>query len=230
MRSVIFTILLLLLGTELVAQTKKELTIEAVAGYSDTRNLYGGADISFAFRSDASSAIVNLEELSSKDLAIGISARPQWTLEKGRFFLDGTMHSRMFASYECYEFVYAGSAALDFRHFLVQAGLYSRMIADSNMKWHSLEQINSEPFNLLYRVSLKLKGDDAPWDLVATCSDFTEYEYERHWQPIFSLLGRYRIDEKLDLLAEGVLKPAGMFHLDASFYAAWLKLGLKYTF
>ncbi|MBP5290007.1 MAG: hypothetical protein J6Y76_01145, partial [Paludibacteraceae bacterium] len=76
-------------------------------------------------------------------------------------------------------------------------------------------------------------------------SDYTELEYERHWQPIFMVGGYYDLPfynvfsrsdnlrgniRNIRLLTEVYFKPTGMFHLNATFYGVKAKLGVALRF
>lgn len=230
-RTIIMSAFLVLAQCVCGAQSGPSVDVMGVLGYNTTWQWHTGADVRARVPvGDSIDLTSALELLSADAYAAGISARPHFALGAGECFLDGTLHSRRFACYDTYEFVYAMSAGYATKHFSVQAGLFAKMIGDTDMKWHSTEQIIAEPFNLLYRVSFSLKGNDAPWDISVAMSDFDEFQYERHWQPFFSMKGRWDATESLSLLAEGTLKPAGMFHLDCSFYGACLRLGAAYKF
>ena len=50
-------------------------------------------------------------------------------------------------------------------------------------------------------------------------------------QPLATLpCGRYDIDEHWRVSLDGELKITGMFHLNATFYAAYLRAGFSYRF
>ena len=232
----IFILLLLLFsGTFMNAQEGRrhdlsaDVTAQGLVGYNYTHQWYGGADVKGVLRVDNVDFSLNIEALTTKTFSFGLTVTPSFEVCRNGFvFLDGTMHSRLFSKYDVCEFVYAGSAGFRMRHFSVQFGFFSRTIEDIGRDWHSLENYVVEPFNLLYKVSISIMGYDNPWDVYLVGSDYTEFEYERMWEPIFTLGGRYDFKDRWSAVAEGTLKPSGMFHLDASFYSATLRVGVKY--
>lgn len=210
---------------------KADITVQGVVGYNTTWKWYGGGDIKGALHLDKIDFNLDFEGLSSNVFSIGLTASPYFDVCKnGQVFLDGTLHSRIFSRDKAYEFVYSGSAGYRMRHFSVQVGVFAKVIDAIGRDWHSIDNYIVEPFNVLWRVAASIKGFGNPWDIYFVGANYNEFEYERVWQPIFTMGGRVNINEKLSVVAEGTLKPTGMFHLDATFYAAWLKAGVNYKF
>ena len=231
----IFLLLLLISALFLNAQEAQKHSISAdvmaqgVAGYNLTYKWYGGADLKGVLHYDNTDFIVNFEALTANTYSMGLTVGQAFNVcNNGFVFIDGTLHSRIFAQYKTYEFVYAASAGFKMRHFSVQAGLFSRTIDAFGRDWHALENYVTEPFNLLYKVKLSLKGFDNPWDVYAVFSNYNDYEYERMWEPIFSLGGRYDFKERWSAIAEGTLEAAGIFHGTVKFYEAIFRIGIVY--
>lgn len=233
-KHIVFLLILLFSSSFLRAQEwekhdfSADVTALGVVGYNYTHQWYGGADVKGAFRVDNVDFSLNIEALTSKTYSFGLTVSPSFEVCRNGFvFIDGTVHSRLFSKYDIFEFVYAGSAGFRMRHFSAQFGFFSRTIDDISREWHSLENYVAEPFNLLYKVSVSIMGYDNPWDVYLVGSNYTEFEYERMWEPIFTLGSRYDFKDRWSAVAEGTLKPSGMFHLDASFYNATLRVGVK---
>lgn len=200
-----------------------------LVGYNNTYRWYGGADLKGNLHVDNTDVALNFEALTAKVFSIGLTVRPNFEVCKnGILFAEGTMHSRIFGKYKAYEFVYAGSVGFRMRHFLVQAGIFSRTMDALGRDWHSVDNYITEPFNVLYKLSFSIMGFDNQWDIYLTGANFTDYEYERIWEPICTLGGRYDFKERWSAVAEGTLKPAGMFHGTVKFYEGMLKIGVVY--
>lgn len=222
----VFLLLFLLSTVVLKAQ---EFQINGVAGYSRTYKWYGGVDMKGVFHVDNTDFKLNLEALTANTYSIGLTAGHSFKVcEKGFVFLDGTLHSRIFGRYKTYEFVYAASAGFRMRHFSVQAGLFSRIIDAFGRDWHSLQNYVTEPFNFLYKVIISVMGFDHPWDVYLVGANYNDYEYERMWEPICSLGGRWDFKERWRAVAEGTLQAAGMFHGTVKFYEMTLRVGVVY--
>lgn len=233
----VFLVMCLFLMAFLNAQEVKrhdvsaDVSAQGVVGYSNTYKWYGGADVKGVLHVDNTDVALNLEALTASVYSIGMTVRPNFEVCKnGVVFAEGTLHSRIFGNYKAYEFVYAGSVGFRMRHFEVQAGLFSRTIDAFGRNWHSVESYVAEPFNLLYRAKISVMGFDHPWDVYLIGGNFNDYEYERMWEPIFSLGGRWDFKERWSAVAEGTLEPAGMFHGTIKFYEAIFRIGVKYKF
>lgn len=230
---IIFLLICLFSATFLCAQDGRkhdisaDVTARGVVGYNNTYRWYGGADVKGVLHVDNTDFSVNFEALTKNTFSLGMTVSPSFEVcENGFVFLDGTLHSRIFSKYKTYEFVYAGSAGFRMRHFSVQLGIFAKIIDDMERNAHSVENHIVEPYNLLYKVSVSIMGFDNPWDVYLVGANFNDFEYERMWQPIFTLGGRWNFKERLSFMAEGTLKPVGMFHGDVGFYEAVFRTGV----
>ena len=200
---------------------------QALVGYNTTYQWYGGADLKGVLHVDNTDFTLDFEALTKNVYSIGLTASPSFEVCKNGFvFVDGTLHSRIFGNYKIYEFVYAGSVGFKMRHFSAQVGLFSRTIDALGRDWHSLDSPVTEPFNLLYKVKISIMGFDNPWDVYLVGGNYNDYEYERMWEPIFSLGGRWDFKDRWSAVAEGTLQSAGMFHGAVKFYEITLRAGV----
>ena len=232
----IFLLLCLFSMTVLNAQEAREHVISAdvaaqgLVGYNTTFNWYEGLDMKGVLHADNVDFTLNFEALTKNVYSIGLTASPSFEVCRNGFvFVDGTLHSRIFGIYNNYEFIYAGSVGFRMRHFSVQAGLFSRTIDTWERDWHSLDSPVTEPFNLLYKVKISVMGFDHPWDVYGVFSNYNDYEYERMWEPIFALGGRWDFKDRWSAVAEGTLKPAGQFHGTVKFYNAVFRVGIRHA-
>lgn len=206
-----------------------DVMAQGVVGYSNTYKWYGGADLKGVLHVDNTDISLNFEALTAKTYSFGLTVTTSFKVcNKGFVFLDGTLHSRLFAKYRIYEFVYAGSVGFRMNHFSAQFGVFSKTMDAVDRDWHSLNNYVTEPFNLLYKVKISVMGFDHPWDVYVVGANFNDYEYERMWEPIFSIGGRWDFKEKWSAVAECTMEPAGMFHGTVKFYEAMLRMGVKY--
>lgn len=231
----VFLLILLLSATFLEAQEGQKHTVAAdvtamgLVGYNHTLKWYEGVDLKGAFHYDNIDFGLNLEALTKDIYSIGITVRPSFEVcRNGLVFLDGTMHSRIFNNYNTFEFVYAGSVGFRMRHFSAQAGVFSRTIDALDRDWHSTDSPVTEPFNLLYKVKASLMGFDHKWDVYLDAGNFNEFEYERMWEPIFTIGGRFDFKDRWSIVAEEMLKPAGQFHGTVKYYEEVFRIGIKY--
>mgnify|MGYP006988928654 CR=1 FL=1 len=205
------------------------VTAQGLVGYSYTRHWYGGMDLKGVLHIDNTDFSLDFEALTEDTYSIGMTASPAFEVCRNGFvFLDGTLHSRVFSNYKTYEFVYAGSAGFRMRHFSAQFGIFAKIIDAIGRDWHSLDNYIMEPFNFLYRVKISIKGFDNPWDVYLVGSNYTDFEYERMSEPIFTLGGRCDLKGRCSVVAEGTLKPAGMLHGVVRFYEAIMRVGVSF--
>lgn len=209
---------------------KADVAAMGLLGYNHTYLKYGGANLKGNLFIDNTRISLNIEALTAKTYSFGLTASPSFEVCKNGFvFLEGTLHSRIFQRYKIFEFVYAGSVGFMMRHFTVQAGVFSRTMDVLGRDWHSVGSNVTEPFNLLYKVEISVMGHEHPWDVYLIGSNFNEFEYERMWEPICTLGGRWDFKERWSLTAEGMLKPAGMFHGTVKFYEGIFRVGIRYA-
>ena len=206
-----------------------DLSAQGLVGFNNTYRWYEGADLKGVLHIDNNDFYLNLEALTANVYSMGLSVRPNIELCRNGFgYIDVSVHSRFFNNYKIYEFVYSASFGFKMRHFDVQLGLFTKVIDGFNKPWDEVESRVLEPFNFLYKLRFSIMGFDNPWDICLTGANFNEFEYERMWEPLFSLGGRWNFKERWSAVAEGTLKPAGMFHGSVRFYESVLRIGVNY--
>ena len=232
-KQLVFLLICLFSMTVLNAQEARKHVISAdvaaqsLVGYNTTYNWYAGLDMKGVLHIDNTDFTLNIEALTEKTFSLGLTGSQAFKVcDKGYVFVDGTIHTRVFPQYDVYEVVYAGSVGYKMRHFSVQMGIFSRTIDMISRSWHSLDSPVTEPFNLLYKFKYSIMGFDNKWDINLTLANYNDYEYERMWEPMFSLGGRWDFKDRWSAVAEGTLKPAGQFHGTIKFYEATLRAGI----
>ena len=206
------------------------LDLSGIYGYNSTIPGYAGAAAAASLSLSSFAAEAYMEVLGAGSFVSSLTATPVFPLRTGELFIDGTAHFRSLYSDRVSEFVSAASFGYRMDWFSVQAGLFSRTIIDMDRKIHDNANFVPEPFNLLYKVTFHIRPSSSVWNAGGGVSNYSDYEYERMWQPLFFIDGYYRISESLNLKAEVTVKPTGMFHLVASFYGIRSSLGLSYAF
>lgn len=231
----IFLLLCLFSSLFLNAQEAKKHNISAdfmaqeLVGYNHTYRWYGGTDLKGVLHVDNTDVTLNLEALSAKVFSMGLSVSPSFQVcTNGFVFAEGTLQSRIFGKYKIFEFVYAGSVGYKMRHFSAQVGLFSRTIDALDRGWHSTDSPVTEPFNLLYKVKVSIMGFDHKWDIYLVGSNFNDYEYERMWEPVFALGGRWDYKSRWSALTEITMQSAGMFHGTVKFYDMTVRAGIMF--
>lgn len=203
-----------------------ELSLNAVYGHNTSWNHYGGADLSAYlpihrhFEAEAFT-----QYMSAGDFTASLSVRPKYALPVGELFLDGGVCYKMLHKYRSSDFCAGLSFGYRMDYVNAQLGIFTRKMTDMDGGGSQNEAIN-----LLYRVSFKVRPATSVWNLGGGLSNFTEFEYERPWQPIFFIDACYRINRHLRAEASVHVKPTGIFHLTAGYYGIRTALGITYTF
>lgn len=221
---------LLLPATVFAGDYSFSATGALAGGYNHVWGVYAGADLHGAMAvGDHLDVKADFEALTSGTVSLGATARPKLQFGAGSLYLDTGVLFR-FVGDGLFDFVTEGSLGWKMKHIEVRAGLYSRTIGNLNTDIHSVEECVCEPFNLMYLGQYNIKGDDSDWDIWGGCANFTSFEYERCWSPIFYLGGRKDLNDSLTLFGQTEIKPTGMFHLNACFYGIICRLGAVYSF
>lgn len=245
MKKLLFSIALLALcSISAIAQQRPySITLLGEYGYNKTWEHFGGAELrAFMPFNEHVETTFAFEGLSSNMYTLSGTIRPKFPLPVGEMFVDASVLYSAVQRNRIHDF--AGALSLGYRMDYVdfQVGCFSRSMVPYNRMWPSEDEIMTEPFNLLYRLSFNVRPLCENWNLFFGMTNFTELEFERMWQPIFFMKAYYEIKPKNNfqydyhaadhfrILAEIYCKPAGMFHLDASFYGIKAKVGVMYKF
>lgn len=219
------------------------LTVLGDYGYNTTWGHYGGGELrAFLPFNDNVEMFINTGAFSSNTYAGSLTIRPKVAVPVGEFFADATFAYTSSVRANTHDFVGALSLGYRMDYLNFQVGCFSRTLAPFQRTWNSNEEYVNEPFNLLYRLSINVRPLCERWNLYFGMANFNELEYERMWQPLFFLGAyydfppsnnfeyKYSAASHFRILAEVMVKPAGMFHLDASFYGCKAKFGFAYKF
>lgn len=234
MKHISITVALIFLASLLSAGENsacRSLTVMGMYGWNETWHNYGGVDIAAVLPAGGwFEAAVAAEVHNPKTYAVTATARPKINLKAGAIFLDCSAHYRAHASYGTADFNLAASAGYRMDYFSVQIGATSHFTYDLERKNGGKSENISEPLNLLYRASFNVRPASSRWNVGGGVANYTDYEYERTWVPMFFLDGRFDIDERLSVLCRFDLKSAGTFHGTAEFWGAAFRAGVRYSF
>lgn len=162
--------------------------------------------------------------------SIGVQLRPKFALPKGELYLEDRLMARLIARDEVNEFLHAISLGYRMQYVDVQVGLINRVIMPLPYERNTLDKYIVEPFQLLYRLECFVRPVTSPWNIAIAISNADDYMIERPWTPMLYLGGWYDIDSHWRLRLSGKYKNAGMFHMNAHYYAAEVRVGGEYRF
>lgn len=199
-------------------------------GYNHTWKSYGGFDlkghipVNRHFEMDAA-----FEYNSGSVCALTAVARPMFQLPVGEMFLDGALHCRFFVSpYDLAWFSMAASVGYRMDYVSAQLGIISNSIID--LAPGSADKVVAEPFNLLYRLAVNVRPYTSCWNISLGIADYTDYEYERTWEPMLFVHGHYTFLDHFSALLDVDFKSAGAFHLNNHFWGIGVRTGFRYIF
>jgi len=216
---------LLMIG-RMSAQDRTVISLEGVYGNNKTWENYGGVDLSCNlpimkyFEAGAA-----MEILSPKVFSASATLRPQIAVGKGKFFIDGTFQYRGFNAYKTNEYVFSGAAGYKRPYFKVMLGAFGRIMQDKGQSGDFI----AEAANVLYHASFTVRPESSKWNVGGAVANFSKYEYERMWYPMFFINGHYDFAKHIGVVAEVQYKPAGMFHMTNIYYGITVRAGLKFT-
>ena len=161
---------------------------------------------------------------------LGVQLRPKFELPKGELYLEDRLMARFIARDQVNEFLHAISLGYRMQYVNVEFGLINRVMMPLPYERNTLNKFIVEPFQLLYRVEGFVRPMTSPWNIAIAISNADNYMIERPWTPMLYLGGWYDVDEHWRVRLSGKYKNAGMFHMNAHYYAAEVRVGAEYRF
>lgn len=161
---------------------------------------------------------------------VGVQLRPKFYLPVGELYIEDRLLMRFITRDQINEFTHAISLGYRMQYVSVQIGLASRVIVPLPFVHNSTDEYLCEPFNLLYRIEGFVRPITSPWNIAIAISNADNYMIERMWTPMLYLGGWYDLNSHWRLRLSGKYKNAGMFHMNAHYYAAEVRVGAEYRF
>ena len=172
----------------------------------------------------------NVRMSTANTYAVGVQMRPKFALPVGEMYIEDRLLTSFIRREQFLDFVHALSVGYRMQYVNVQLGMTNRVMLPPTYELSSGDTFVCEPFDLLYRLEVYVRPATSVWNLSLALANVDEYQIERMWQPMFYLGGWYDIDEHWRMSLNGKLKLAGMFHLNAHYYASEVRVGAEYKF
>ena len=172
----------------------------------------------------------NVRMSTANTYAVGVQMRPKFGLPVGEMYIEDRLLTSFIRREQFLDFVHALSVGYRMQYVNVQLGMTNRVMLPPTYELSSGDTFVCEPFDLLYRLEVYVRPATSVWNLSLALANVDEYQIERMWQPMFYLGGWYDIDEHWRISLNGKLKLAGMFHLNAHYYASEVRVGAEYKF
>lgn len=197
-----------------------------VGGWNLTDGGYGGAEVRAGV--DIRSIVeigLGLELQSGNIHTPALSVRPKINFNCGTLYFDVNLVNRVVLKSRINDLALVTAAGWKMKHVDMCLGVSNRLLHSLDFKENVVE-----PFNIAYRLQFSVMGWNNPWDVYGGMSNIAPYKIERQESAYFYLGGRYSIDSRLSVNLQADIQPTGVFHLTASFFGAYARLGLKYRF
>ena len=162
--------------------------------------------------------------------AVGVQLRPKFALPVGEMYLEDRLLMNIIKRYNFSDFVQTLSVGYRMQYVNVQVGMSMRVMIPMPYDQSRGDELICEPFDAVYRVEAFVRPDTSPWNISLCVSNVDNYQIERMWQPMFYLGGWYDITDHWRVRVAGKMKLAGMFHLNAHYYASEVRVGAEYRF
>ena len=212
-------------------EEKYSLSLMAEYGYNRTWEHMGNVDI-YAHMPVVKNVQIDarMQYCSANVLTGAVVLRPTFDLPVGQIFAETEVLYKAVLRSRMSDMCAALSVGWRFDYVSVQIGGFARVMDSWDRDWHSEDKYETEPFNLLYKLEVFCRPQTNNWNISVGLSNKEDWQMERMWQPMFLFGSRYDIDEHWRVHLDGQMKITGMFHLNATFYAAYVRAGFSYRF
>lgn len=172
----------------------------------------------------------HLRASTANNYVFGAQMRPKFALPQGELYIEDRLQAHLVSRDHVNEFVHAISLGYRMQYVDVQLGLFSRLIVPMPYDRNSDNAYIAEPFNLIYRVEAFVRPETSCWNIGIAIANMDAYLFERPWNPMLYLRGWYDVNEHWRVHLGGKYKNAGMFHMNAHYYASEVRVGAEYMF
>ena len=227
----LFLFSLLCLSALAYAQSPYSLSLHAGYGHNLIYGSFATFDIDAQLPiNQYFEAEANLRTSTANVHTLGVQLRPKFALPVGELFLEDRLMANFLLRDHVNEFAHAISLGYRMQYVSAQLGFFSRVMVPMPYERNSDNASISEPFKLLYRVEAFVRPATSSWNLAVAISNVDDYMMERPWTPMLYLRGWYDVNNHWRLHLAGKYKNAGMFHMNAHYYASELRVGAEYRF
>ena len=213
------------------AEGKYAISLHAGYGHNLTYGSFANFDVdAYLPINQYFEAEANVRTSTANVHTLGVQLRPKFALPVGELFLEDRLMANFVVRDQVNEFTHAISLGYRMQYVSAQLGLFSRVMVPQPYEKNSDNEYISEPFCLLYRIEAFVRPATSCWNIAIALSNVDDYMMERAWIPMLYLGGWYDVNDHWRLRLAGKYKNAGMFHMNAHYYAAEVNLGAEYRF
>ena len=226
-----FVGVLALFSNPLCASEQYSISLDMGYGHNLTYGSFANFDLGAYMPFNAHFEMqANVRMSTANTYAIGVQMRPKFALPVGEMYIEDRLLTSFIRREQFLDFVHALSVGYRMQYVNVQLGMTNRVMLPPTYELSAGDTFVCEPFDLLYRIEVYVRPATSVWNLSLALANVDEYQIERMWQPMFYLEGWYDINDHWRISLNGKLKLAGMFHLNAHYYASEVRVGAEYKF
>lgn len=227
----LFLFSLLCLCALAYAQSPYSLSLHAGYGHNLTYGSFATFDIDAQLPiNQYFEAEANLRTSTANVHTLGVQLRPKFALPVGELFWEDRLMANFLLRDHVNEFAHAISLGYRMQYVSAQLGLFSRVMVPMPYERNSTNGTISEPFKLLYRIEAFVRPETSRWNLAVAISNVDDFVMERPWTPMLYIRGWYDVSQHWRLHLAGKYKNAGMFHMNAHYYASEVRVGAEFRF
>jgi hypothetical protein len=221
--------LVLMVSTQMIASDQYAVSLHVGYGHNLTYGSMANFDLgAYMPINQHFDMHANLRMSTANTYTVGLQMRPKFALPVGQFYLEDRMMANFVKRDNYQDFVHALSLGYMMQYINVQVGMYSRVFVPQPYEWRSDDEMICEPFNLLYRVEAYVRPETSLWNISLAVANVDDFQMERMWQPMAYIGAWYDINNHWRVQLTGKYKLAGMFHLNAHYYASDVRVGATY--
>ena len=228
---ILLSILTALLPFRLIASLPYSISLHTGYAHNLTYGSYVNFDIDAYIPINQHFEIESNARLSTANMyTIGVQLRPKFPLPIGEMYFEDRLLMNIIKRYEYSDFVQLLSVGYRMQYVDVLVGMFTRVIIPMPYEYFTGDELICEPFDLIYRLEAFVRPKTSPWNISLCVANLDNYQIERMWQPMFYLGGWYDINKHWRVSLSSKMKLSGMFHLNAHYYGAELRVGAEYKF
>lgn len=222
-------LMMMLCPVTLKAQKGIGITALGEYSYNTTYSHQGALDLLSTIPVGSHFELMPALQFSTANIySAAVQARTFFDLPEGRLFLENHFLFKDIARNGMYDACLSFSLGYSWDYLEVEAGMFGRVMNATGSKWMVVDDLLCEPFNLVYSLKGILRPATSVWNATLTVTNTDIFQMERMWQPIIILGGWYDLSDRMRIDCGLLLKPTGMFHLNAEFYSIAARAGITY--
>lgn len=211
------------------------LKFQSEYGFNDVWGHHGNFDVEAMIPLNRHFDLTTGVQFSTANVySIHVEAQPKFIITEAHhreLYIDIDAIYRAVQRARTHDFTWALGIGYRRDYVDVEIGMFIRTMDAMQRKVdNNRNEMLVEGLAAIYALEVSCRPKESNWNLGLRMANFTEYQTEHMWNPVFSLSGRYDPVEHWRINARVYLKPAGMFSMTGSFFDVHALVGFSYTF